>query len=123
MASAFKGDKAARRCIEKYLAEVNDALRRAGVSRSEMENVVADVRAQILEMLAVRTSGEPTLQDAEAVIAELDPPETYASEMRDSEQERPGPRRFSRHALWGAIVPVVGYHKGVCRAVLGSSCG
>lgn len=105
MATTVKGDRAVRRCVEKYLGEINAALGKAGVSRGEIQNVVDDVRAQIAEMLATRTQGEPTLQDAQAVVAELDAPESYASETEDLKQKPLAPRRLSRHALWGALIP------------------
>ena len=113
MEPTLKLDGKVRRCIEQYLAGINAALRQAGWLRAGIQNVVDDVRAQILEMLAGRTEGEPTLQDAQAIIAELDDPESYASQAGEPEPEMVGPRRFSRHALWGAVlvlllVPLLG---------------
>jgi len=104
MAMTVKGDGAVQRCVEEYLGEISAALEGAGMSRSEIRDVVDDVRAQIAEMLASRSEGEPTLQDAQAVIAELDAPESYAPETGDLEQKPPVRRRLSGHAVWSALI-------------------
>ncbi len=66
---------------------IEEVLRDAGMSRSERQNILDDVETQIMDMLSARSKGEPAVEDVKAVIAELDPPESYASEGK-GEQRR-----------------------------------
>ena len=73
----------AQQCIDEHLDAIDDALRSNGIARSERQNVLDDVQTQILEMLADQCKGAPNPEDARALIAEMDPPESYASELAD----------------------------------------
>jgi hypothetical protein len=77
MTPEFSINAAAQQCIDEHLDAIDDALRQTGMSRSERQSVLDDVQTQILEMLAARCEGTPTEQDVVAVLAELDPPESF----------------------------------------------
>ena len=64
--------------LKSHLARVAQALERAGMPHSERAGIIADIRSQFAEMLASRADGKPTMDDAEAVLYELDPPEAFA---------------------------------------------
>ncbi len=59
------------------------------MSRSERQNILDDVETQIVEMLSARTQGNPMVEDVKAVIAELDPPESYAAEEQGERRQEP----------------------------------
>jgi mannose-6-phosphate isomerase-like protein (cupin superfamily) len=69
--------------IDAFLAAVDAAMAKADVAPRERQNVIDDLRGQIAEMLAARPTQPPTAADVEAVLAELDPPESYAGERED----------------------------------------
>jgi len=76
--------------IEQFVAAVDRALADSGIGADERQNVGADLRVQIDEMLAARASSTakpPTLDDVEAVLAELDPPESYSQGAEPKEKE------------------------------------
>ncbi|MBX7247327.1 MAG: hypothetical protein K1X53_17670 [Candidatus Sumerlaeaceae bacterium] len=75
----------ATRRKEEHLHAVDEALRRAGVSERERRNITGDLRAQIEEMIAARGIAGPTAEEMDSVLAELDPPETFAAAARDNE--------------------------------------
>jgi hypothetical protein len=89
MGEAFRLDEDARRQIDEHLDSIEEVLRGAAMSRSERQNILDDVETQIVEMLAARTHGRPTVEDVKAVIAELDPPESYASEGQGEQKKEP----------------------------------
>jgi len=64
--------------VDAHLDAVEQALRRSGAGREEARSITDDVETQILDMLATRAAGRtPTVKDASAVLAQLDPPEAY----------------------------------------------
>lgn len=109
MGSTAKLDAAVQRCIDDHLDLIDEALRGSGMSRSERQSILDDVQTQILDMLAERTEGDPTVEDVRAVIAELDPPESYATgDDVFTERLVPPPQagsepRFSKLAIIGAF--------------------
>jgi mannose-6-phosphate isomerase-like protein (cupin superfamily) len=79
-----------RERIERFVDAVDYAL--AGMGPDERQNIIADLREQIEEMLSdrARQSGKPVaIEDVEAVLAELDPPESYTEAGQPKEAERP----------------------------------
>jgi hypothetical protein len=82
-----------RALVDDRLDAIERVLLRAGVSRGERRSIVEAVENQIHEMLARRTTGEPTRDDVLAVLASLDPPEQYAPEEY---RQRPAPARRPR---------------------------
>jgi len=87
MGAALGLDDAVRRRVDEHLDSIEEVLRGTGMARSERQNILDDVETQIVEMLAARAHGSPTVQDVKAVIAELDPPESYAPEGQGEQQE------------------------------------
>ena len=109
MGLTAKLDAAVQRCIDDRLDLIDEALRGSGMSRGERQSILDDVQTQVLDMLAERTEGAPTVEDIRAVIAELDPPESYATEgevVQDSLASRAqhdAAPRFSKLAIIGAF--------------------
>jgi hypothetical protein len=92
------------------LDAIEQALGAGGMTRAERHQIAEDVDAQIHEMLATRLGDRTAmLDDVQAVLGELDPPEAYA----ESEASTPtppaaapayeGPTRVSRLAVVGAV--------------------
>jgi len=88
MGAAFKLDDACQRQVDEHLDSIEEVLRDAGMPRSERQNILDDVETQIVEMLSARTQGNPTVEDVKAVIAELDPPESYAPDGEGSQRKQ-----------------------------------
>jgi hypothetical protein len=64
--------------VDLYLDAVQKAQQAAGAPADEAAGIRDDLRAQIFDMLAARATGRtPTVEDAEAVLAQLEPPEAY----------------------------------------------
>jgi quercetin dioxygenase-like cupin family protein len=77
--------------ISEFILAVDQALTEAGVPAEERENVKGDLRVQIEEMLSARrgeTGKAVTLEDVEAVLAELDPPQSYSEGAGAAEPQR-----------------------------------
>ena len=68
-----------------YLDSIDEALRNAGAPRDERRGIVDDVEAQVLAMLETGAVHVSRLEDLEAVIAELDPPASYAAAYETQE--------------------------------------
>lgn len=69
--------------VEERLDSIERILFAAGVSRGERRGILSEVESHVFELLARRTTGEPTRDDVLAVLAQLDPPESYAPEGFD----------------------------------------
>jgi quercetin dioxygenase-like cupin family protein len=76
--------------IDEFLAAVETAMAKSDVSGRERQNVLDDLRTQIAEMLAQRPSQPPGLADVQAVLSELDPPQSYAAEAEKKEPVESG---------------------------------
>jgi len=64
--------------VDQYLDAVQKAQQAAGAPAEEAAGIRDDLRAQIYDMLAARAVGRtPTVEDADAVLAKLEPPEAY----------------------------------------------
>jgi len=68
----------ARERVDAYLDTIERVLVAADMSRPERRGVIDDVEAQILDMLATCAGTEAAIEDVEAVLSDLDPPEAYA---------------------------------------------
>jgi mannose-6-phosphate isomerase-like protein (cupin superfamily) len=89
-ANTNPGTDVSRR-IEEFLRSVEGALGEGGMAADERQNIAADLRVQIEEMLAQRAqaSGKAvSLEDVEAVLAALDPPESYSEAAHAREPEK-----------------------------------
>ena len=76
--------------IKRYLAQVAAHLKE--LPGDEQAGILDDVERHIHDALARRTGGHPTLPELRAVLAEMDPPESYATRERQTAQttsERP----------------------------------
>jgi len=71
---------AVRDRIDAHLDAIDAVLRDAGLSHGERRTITDEVESQIREMLAARAGDSPTVADVEAILATLDPPESYAEE-------------------------------------------
>jgi mannose-6-phosphate isomerase-like protein (cupin superfamily) len=90
--------------IEKFIAAVEEALAKTGMSPDERQNIAGDLRSQIEEMLSDRTrqSGNPVaIEDVEAVLAELDPPDSYIESAQPREADSPREAEHPRHEHCG----------------------
>jgi hypothetical protein len=70
---------AVRDRVDAHLDAVEKQLEAAGANRTKRRGVLDDLETQILDMLAARNAGSPTLTDVDAVLASLDPPSAYAN--------------------------------------------
>jgi quercetin dioxygenase-like cupin family protein len=85
--------------IEAFLSAVDRALGESGVSAEERQNVKADLHAQIEEMISARIgdSGKTAgPADVDAVLGELDPPESYVQVSEGGEKVAPDCARGER---------------------------
>ena len=128
--------------VDLYLDAVQKAQQAAGAPADEAAGIRDDLRAQIYDMLAARAAGRaPAVEDAEAVLAKLEPPEAYgpsgeggaaapraqAPAAATSLSAAPLPAgppkpKFSRTALVGLLgfIPIFGFCVlGVPAAFLG----
>jgi len=106
--------------IERFIGAVDHALVESGTAAEERANIVDDLRVQIQEMLADRAaqSGKPSaVEDVEAVLDDLDPPESYAeiSQPKEAEPAFAGHECGGRHRRggWG------GFHRRRHRGIWG----
>jgi hypothetical protein len=83
-----------QRCVDNYLDRIDAVLIGNGLGRTDRQGVLDNVETQIREMLASRARGEPTLEDIRCILAEMDPPESYASDEDAQRSSHVGP--FSR---------------------------
>lgn len=98
--------------VDERLDSIERILLVAGVSRGERRGILSEVEAHVFELLARRTTGEPTRDDVLAVLAQLDPPESYAPERFDRRQFKeafmPPKRREPELSLLAAGSAVAG---------------
>lgn len=104
-------DTAAQQRIDAHLDAIERALGAGGMTRVERHQIAEDVDAQIHEMLAARMGDRTAmLEDVQAVLSELDPPEAYSAGQPASEPASASaapmyarPTRVSRLAVVGAV--------------------
>jgi len=103
--------------VDHYLVRVENALLNVGASMTERRTVGVALRQQIMEKLSLRMlaagTAHPSLGDADAVLAELGPPESHLRDAmpvdsaaaigRSNLVAAGGPARFSTTALVGAL--------------------
>ena len=108
--------------INEHLEAIDKALAAKGVPLIERRSVTGDVEAQVRDMLAADTGGNPTSADVEAILRKLDAPESYAEDAEAAPAEKaPSPpqakpecpvcsafrKRFRKGAIVGGIVGLV----------------
>jgi len=84
--------------INQYLDAVREQI--SGLSPDEADNIIDDLRGHI--DLAMQSRGDqPTLENVEAVLAEMDPPESFAPDLDETMGVVP---KVSRIAIIGAVL-------------------
>lgn len=100
--------------LEKHLDAVEDVLRRYQQSRSTRNAIVDELENQIRENLAEKCDGrDATLDDLNALLDQMDPPEAYARNSIDIpapiasdtpfQEQEASPSRLNRCVLFGLI--------------------
>jgi len=82
--------------INQYLNAVREQL--TGLSQSEVDSIIDDLREHIDASLQAH-GDQPTRENVEAVLAEMDPPESFAPEFDVEVETAP---KVSRSAIVGA---------------------
>ena len=84
--------------INQYLDAVRESL--SGLSQDEVDSIIDDLREHI--DAAMQAHGDqPTLENVEAVLAVMDPPESFAPEIDETSEVIP---KVSRTAIIGAVL-------------------
>ena len=84
--------------INLYLDAVREQL--SGLSQDEVDSIIDDLREHI--DAALQAHGEqPTLENVEAVLAEMDAPESFAPDLDETTEVVP---KVSRTAILGAVL-------------------
>jgi hypothetical protein len=104
----------ARDLVEERLDAIDRVLLEVGMSRGERCGIVQEVEAQVYELLARRSPGEPSRQDVREVLASLDPPEAYAPEgyrhrlhRRRAAPREPQPSLLAIGGAAGAVLNLI----------------
>ena len=90
--------------IDQFITAVERTLADGGMGEEERQNIAGDLRVQIEEMLSARaaSSGKPVaIEDIEAVLAELDPPESYSQAETANEPEQSETVEAAEQQSWG----------------------
>jgi hypothetical protein len=97
--------------IEKQINHYLDAVREqlAGLSQDEVDSIIDDLREHITARLAA-AGDRPTADDVQAVLAAMDPPESFAQGL---EGVTGPPARVSRLAIIGAALLPIGIIAGI----------
>ncbi len=109
--------------IDQYLDEIDAVLADRGMTRSKRSAVVDAVQKRITHRLSLRVMGMPRVTDAQAILAELDPPQAYAaaasSDSRAMKAAVPRTKpRLSRKAVVGLVLLIVSLPYVIATSVL-----
>jgi hypothetical protein len=85
-----------------YLDDVREQL--SGLSQDEIESIIDDLHEHIDTALLAHGE-QPTLENVEAVLAEMDAPESFAPDLDDTKEVVP---KVSRTAILGAVILPLG---------------
>lgn len=88
--------------IDGYLTQVKAHL--GNLTGEEVDEILSSIRSHIDTALAEYSNGDSDLEAVKAVLAELDPPESYAENLLLSAEEPPLETQFSKHAAIGAAL-------------------
>ena len=110
--------------VDDYLVRVDSALTRVGASPTERRTVGLSLRNQIMQKLTLRAASKaagggstaPTLNDADAVLAELGPPEAHLKDAWGME----GGTGAAASAVGSAIPQAAGAAKLSLTALIGA---
>lgn len=93
--------------ISHYLAEVESHL--SSLSEGERADILNSLQAHIDNELQNRSRGQPTQEDVEAVLMDMDPPESYAESVSFLAEDDSPVKRVSRLSIIGAIILPFGF--------------
>ncbi len=88
--------------IDQYLAAVASHL--SSLSEDEKEEILNSVRAHIDNEFQIRSQDQPTLEDVEEVLLDMDPPASYMGTTSPLSADKSQDRRISRLAIIGALL-------------------
>lgn len=88
--------------IDQYLTAVASHL--SSLSEDEKEEILNSVRAHIDNELQIRSQNQPTLEDVEEVLLDMDPPASYMGSTSPLSADKSQDRRISRLAIIGALL-------------------
>jgi hypothetical protein len=127
-----------RNLIDARLDAIDQALVRAQVPWSERRSIVGEVETQVFELLG-RRGALPVLEDVLAVLASLDPPESYIpEELRGAPADAAAPaanpprqprwqlvplRTVQRIGQWGLCAVALVILNGIVIAIIAASDG
>lgn len=98
--------------INQYLDRVKSNL--SSLSTEEQEDILVNLQAHIFGEIENRALHQPTIEDVQSVINDMDPPESYAGIQSDSAAELQANPKVSRRAIVGTILLPF----GLCLALL-----
>ena len=93
--------------ITQYLDEVESHL--GALSEEERADILNSLRAHIDNEIQNRSRGHPTQEDVEAVLMDMDPPESYAESASFLGEEETPEESVSRFSIIGAIILPFGF--------------
>ncbi len=94
--------KPAEERIDQYLAAVASHL--SSLSEDEKEEILNSVRAHIDNEFQIRSQDQPTLEDVEEVLLDMDPPASYMGGTSPLSADKSQDRKISRLAIIGALL-------------------
>ncbi|MEM9753452.1 MAG: hypothetical protein AAF916_08705 [Planctomycetota bacterium] len=113
--------------FEAHLDAVDAVLMRYGQNRSQRASITDELDGQLRDMLTSHCDGtEPTVEDAESVLAEVEPPEAFARRSIDLEavpvfsgfaDDDAPPPRTSVWAIAGLVCVILGVLASVASVV------
>lgn len=93
--------------ISQYLAEVESHL--SALSEGERADILNSLQAHIDNELQNRNRGQPTQEDVDAILMDMDPPESYAESISFLAEDEIPEKRVSRLSITGAITLPFGF--------------
>lgn len=100
----------AQSLLDAHLDAVERVLLDAGLSRSERQAICDEIQAQARDMLEARGGAAPTMEDVGAVLAAMDPPDSYReSAVPTAPKVSVEPTRLHPAALWSVILPAAAF--------------
>lgn len=100
----------ARETLDRYLDQIDEALRENGDNRSDRLAVCEEIESQVLETLVDRCDSEVDRSDVQSVLAELDAPDAYRMTDHPNAQAAyalPPAGATTSNPSWFAIVAFV----------------
>lgn len=100
----------AQSLLDAHLDAVERVLLNAGLSRAERQTICDEIQSQARDMLEARGVAAPTVADMQAVLAAMDPPDSYRDSAAPTAPKVPAkPTRLHPAALWSVILPAAAF--------------